>query len=234
MMTKQFRYVRWTVLGAVLSAAAMLFLGAVTSADQGGHERVYRVKITNLTKAQIFSPALAATHRGRNVMFKLGQASSEELADLAENGMNGALAGLLGGLHNVADVVGADGPILPGESQVFEIRSKHRFGRFSVAGMLVGTNDAFYAINGNSLPARKGAKTSWTAVGYDAGSEGNNEDCGFVPGPPCGPDSGNARDTEGAEGFVHVHNGIHGIGDIRPAGYDWRNPVAQIIVKRVR
>ena len=45
------------------------------------------------------------------------------------------------------------------------------------------------------------------------------------------------RDTGGAEGVVHIHNGVHGIaeasGGLVPSRDDWRNPVAQITVKRV-
>jgi hypothetical protein len=39
--------------------------------------------------------------------------------------------------------------------------------------------------------------------------------------------------TTGAEGFVHVHAGIHGIKDLVPARDDWRNPVARIEVRRL-
>ena len=38
------------------------------------------------------------------------------------------------------------------------------------------------------------------------------------------------RDTEGAEGFVHIHSGIHGTGDLSPAEWDWQNPVVEIAV----
>ncbi len=40
-------------------------------------------------------------------------------------------------------------------------------------------------------------------------------------------------DDEG-EGFVTIHNGIHGIGGMEAATYDWRNPVAKIVIKQVR
>jgi hypothetical protein len=36
----------------------------------------------------------------------------------------------------------------------------------------------------------------------------------------------------GGEGFVHIHPGIHGIGDLIPAQRDWRNPVAKISIER--
>jgi hypothetical protein len=38
----------------------------------------------------------------------------------------------------------------------------------------------------------------------------------------------------GGEGFVHVHRGIHGVGDLKPIGRDWRNPVATVSIRLVR
>ncbi len=37
----------------------------------------------------------------------------------------------------------------------------------------------------------------------------------------------------GGEGYVHINRGIHGIGDLAPDVYDWRNSVAKITVTRV-
>ena len=39
------------------------------------------------------------------------------------------------------------------------------------------------------------------------------------------------RDTADAEGFVHVHAGIHGGGGLDPAMHDWHNPTARLEVK---
>jgi hypothetical protein len=37
------------------------------------------------------------------------------------------------------------------------------------------------------------------------------------------------------EGYVHIHTGIHGIGDLLTAAmYDWRNPVAEITIRRTK
>jgi hypothetical protein len=39
------------------------------------------------------------------------------------------------------------------------------------------------------------------------------------------------------EGFIHVHAGIHGIGGpggLDPATYDWRNPVVELTIVRIR
>ena len=67
--------------------------------------------------------------------------------------------------------------------------------------------------------------------GYDAGSEPNDEDCDNIPGPVCGGEG--ASPDEGGEGFVHIQAGIHGIADLDPAERDWRNPVAEVTIRRV-
>jgi hypothetical protein len=64
---------------------------------------------------------------------------------------------------------------------------------------------------------------------YDAGTELNDELCENIPGPLCG---GGAVSAESGEGFVHIANGIHGIGDLAPELYDWRNPVAKVTIRR--
>jgi len=97
--------------------------------------------------------------------------------------------------------------------------------------MLVPTNDAFMAVNGIPLP--KGKRTQRvTALGYDAGTETNDESCLSIPGG--GGCAGEGYNAEGGEGFVHIHSGIHGIGDLEAADYDWANPIAHIMIKRVK
>ena len=67
------------------------------------------------------------------------------------------------------------------------------------------------------------------------GTETNNELCTHIPGPACPMDSGNAQAGPG-EGFIHVHRGFHGVavddpeGGLTEAGYDWRNPVAEVFI----
>jgi hypothetical protein len=34
--------------------------------------------------------------------------------------------------------------------------------------------------------------------------------------------------------FVHIHRGIHGVADLSSPQFDWRNPVAQVTIHRVR
>ena len=73
------------------------------------------------------------------------------------------------------------------------------------------------------------------ALAYDAGTERNDERCASIPGPnfaECNGPGGGAR-VGGGEGAVTVHNGIHGIGDLRASERDWRNPVARIVIRRI-
>jgi hypothetical protein len=102
---------------------------------------------------------------------------------------------------------------------------------FSYGAMLGNTNDAFAGLADVALPFGRWSVT-YMAVGYDAGTETNDESCATVPGPACGGEALSPGDP--GEGFVTVHNGIHGIGDLDPALLDWRNPVAKIVIKVVR
>jgi len=126
--------------------------------------------------------------------------------------------------HNVAG-----GGIGPGGSVTVAIETRGGFRYLSTAAMLVTTNDAFMAVRG--VYARSWETTVVNATAYDAGGVDNSEDCAYIPGPPCG--NGGVRDTDGAEGYVYIHSGIHGIGDLEPAEFDWGNPVATVKIERL-
>jgi hypothetical protein len=73
----------------------------------------------------------------------------------------------------------------------------------------------------------EGTKVIYANV-WDAGTEANNELSTHIPGPPFG---GAMRDVGDAEGFVHIHPGIHGVGDLDASMYDWRNPGVMVTIK---
>ncbi|MCI0887601.1 MAG: spondin domain-containing protein [Chloroflexi bacterium] len=226
------------LLAMTIGAAALaaLTVGIVGANSDGGSGRgvMYEISITNLTKSQPLSPVTVATHtRELEPLFTPGQPASAELAALAEDADASGLNALLDpatndDVNDLQTIFGVNGPILPGEtaSVVVEARGKARF--FSLVSMLVNTNDAFTAIRGQDLV--RGDRMFWTPA-YDAGSEANNEDCAFIPGPACGNPF--VRDTAGAEGYVYISPGVHGIADLVPAMHDWRNPVALVQVRRV-
>ena len=217
----------------ILAAAAMA-VAAIASdpAEASGRDRTYSVKITNLTKGQVLTPPAVIAHRSGYQLFEVTGAASEGLTTLAETGFPGTLVdeAVLNPRVSAAEVGG--GVIPPGQSIVVEITADRWANELSVAAMLATTNDAFAAVRGLDLPRYRGHSTATGNV-YDAGTEANNELCDFIPGPPCG-DAMNERDTGGAEGFIHIHNGIHGIADLAPADLDWRNPAMKVEITRTR
>ena len=225
---------------ALLTSSAVLGTGfaASVAADNDRWGTEYRVTIINLTKGQVFSPPVLATHQSSVSIFTPGRPASEELVDVAENGNGVPLAESLGRLPQVFEAIAETQPIPPlidpEDAVAFEIHGRGHFDRFSMVSMLVNTNDAFLAIDSVELPSRRDSSRSYYAIAYDAGSETNNEECEFIPGPACDAESGNLRHPDDAEGITYVHNGVHGIGDLVTEGHDWRNPVAEIVITRVR
>lgn len=220
----------------VLAGLMVLASLSIGYADEGNLKEklrgyTYRVTITNITRGQIISAPIVFSHKRGFDLFKLGQPSSEGLAALAEDGVTGTLESELLASTSVFSVATAAGGIPPGQSVTVEINAGGPYRFISTAGMLVSSNDAFFAARKVPLPFGFGT-SSHAAEAYDAGSETNSEICDFIPGPPCG--NGGVRDTDGAEGYVHIHAGIHGIGDLAPEDFDWRNPVALVEVEAVR
>ncbi|QQS52962.1 MAG: spondin domain-containing protein [Candidatus Competibacteraceae bacterium] len=189
----------------------------------------YAVTITNLTRGSSFTPILVASHRPGVELFELGKAASDELAAMAEGGDTMPLEDMLRNSGRVVGTGHSEGLLGPGQSVTVEVPAGNA-NRISLAAMILPTNDGFIALNGVEVP-RFGSQT-YRVPGYDAGSEPNDELCTSIPGPTCGGAGGSPE--AGGEGFVHVHAGIHGIGDLSAADYDWRNPVATITVERVR
>lgn len=163
-------------------------------------------------------------------MFEVGQAASEELLIVAESGNTAPLTDALLATGKVADIKTTAGLLSPGQSVPVVVEGGKGVKFISIASMLLPTNDAFFSPNAARLPGS--AKTrGYYLPAYDAGSEACHELCINFPGPHCGG-IGLSPDDSG-EGFVHIHAGIHGIGSLDAATYDWRNPVAKIRIRRL-
>jgi hypothetical protein len=184
------------------------------------------IQITNLSR-QIISPPVVASHTWKVAIFAPGLPASSDLTALAEDGDPSGLVDLLSTNAEVLDVAAAAGPLLPGETATFELEVRGKFNRLSAVGMLVTTNDAFFGLSNYIIDPSKKVQRM-VAPAWDAGTEANNESCDFIPGPPCGNPF--MRDTDDAEGFVFVHSGIHGTGDLLPNAWAWQNPVVEIAV----
>lgn len=214
---------------------------------RGQSGQLYEVTVTNLTRGQRFTPILAVTHDDDFHLFRLGQPASPQLRTLAEEGNTAPMVALLSGLTGVVgEVVSSPAPppldrlTGPGKSITLSLHGNGRFDHISVAAMLIPTNDAFFAVNAAALPRGETSVTVF-APAYDAGSERNDELCSSIPGPgfmecvtPSNPsgDGGGAQVGQG-EGFVHIHAGMHGVGNMNAAMRDWRNPVAKVTIRRM-
>jgi len=213
--------------------AAVVLLAGLTyssSAMANGYAS-YHVTITNLTNSIIFTPILVASQRREVSIYELGSPAGEDLAAIAEAGDIGPLTSTLNGNHRVVDVQNSGGPLLPGKSVTVVVSAAHGARRISIAAMMLPTNDGFIALDSVRVP-RHGSATFFSP-GFDAGSEENDELCTNIPGPVCNGVGPSPGENNGDEGYVHIHRGMHGIGDLAADVYDWRNPVARIMVTRV-
>ncbi len=221
------------IVCALTAVIAIAFSWPAMADDQ--HGRRYEVSVTNLTPGQQFTPLLVATHKSSVELFKLGMPASTELATLAEQGNTAPLKAALEGLPGTGQVVTGNNLTNPGATTRLIVEGRGGFRMLSVAAMLIPTNDAFLALNGIELPRGDDVLTV-TVPAYDSGSEKNDELCVSIPGPffaECGGSGGGAV-AGGGEGFVHIHSGIHGGGNLKVALRDWRNPVATITIRRLR
>lgn len=205
--------------------ASLLLINAPVFASG---EHTYAVTITNVTAGQSFTPLLVITHKKGHPLLTLGSPASPELMRIAEGGDTGPFQQSLMDSGMAYDAMSSEGLLGPGQSVTLHVKSKGRFRYLTIAGMLLPTNDGVIAVNGMHLP--KGSHTKMVPA-YDGGTELNDELCANIPGPHCG---GEPFSVEDGEGFVHIHPGIRGVGDLSANQYDWKNPVAKITVKRMK
>lgn len=200
---------------------------AVIASAKADDIRTYNVTVINASTHHVLTPAFLATHNKHYQLFQIGSAAGHALATQAETGDPSLVAAEASASPDVSDVV-TGGLIPPATSETFVITANKK-ALLTYSAMLAGTNDAFASVSGMALPKKS---ATYAAYVYDAGSETNNEDCDFIPGPPCG--NGVNNRTASGEGFVTIHNGVHGTGDLSPADSDWRGPVALIKIERVK
>ena len=191
--------------------------------------RTLTLEVTNLSVRQPFAPFFVMSHDGTvPPLFTFGANASVPLATLAETGSPAELVDMYSAyLGSGAGEVKAfaDGfPFMGGQSATFDVTVSDRYPYVTIASMAIHTNDCFVAVNGMRL----NSGDTHFLPGLDAGSEANDELCANIPGPACM--GGMGRSTENAEGFVHVHPGFHGVGDLAENLYDWRNPMAVVKV----
>lgn len=214
-----------------LSLSALCSSLLFSSAALADGRAYYEVSITNLTHAQTFTPILVASHKKGVKLFELGSSASNELAALAEGGDVAPLTNALEADYKVIDTENSGGLLMPGATITVTVSAAYGAKQISLASMLIPSNDSFIALNGVKAP-KHGKAVVYYSPGYDAGSESNDELCQNIPGPVCGGTGGSPE--AGGEGYVHISSGISGKADLAADTYDWRNPTAKIVIKRVR
>ncbi|MEM7258180.1 MAG: spondin domain-containing protein [Pseudomonadota bacterium] len=189
--------------------------------------QTFTVKVRNLTYQQVLSPIIAVAHDKTVALLEAGMPASEGLTAIAEGGDTSVLAAALDGVSAVSGVATSAGPVPPATEVSFELEGSDYI---SVASMLVNTNDALMIVDTIALPENSGDYIKYYATSWDAGTETNDEMCHNIPGPACGG-SGASPDDDG-EGFVHIHRGLQGVGDLDAAANAWTDPVAVVTVIR--
>jgi len=152
----------------------------------GNRNKEMELEITlyNLAYLQPMSPFFVAVHNeDAPDVFRLGSPATVELGTLAETGNATDLITVYRNNDNVKSVKGVPGPSAPllfdGEKTVFAVTVSCDYPYVSMASMAVNTNDCFVGINHMKLTPGM----TLFVPGYDSGTEVNNEDCDFVPGP---------------------------------------------------
>lgn len=217
-------------LPLILAMASSLACASVMAKDYHSDDmNTYHVTVTNTTAHQIITPPAVIAHNRNFKLFNVTGVASAELIMMAEGGNVTPLLDSLENNPNVSATMSSldqtPHVIMPGHSITVKIKAPKKT-MFTVAGMLATTNDAFASVTMKAPKVKRTARGM--AETYDAGSEYNNELCADIPGPPCGG-ANIATDGDG-EGFITIHNGVHGIGDIAPSDLDWRGPTARVSI----
>jgi hypothetical protein len=206
-----------TALGGVLASSVVLAQGPGTK----------RVRIThqNLTAGQGFAPSVFMSHNaGAPKLYNIGGKASFGLAQLAETGNVGPVAGIAGkmmGKFVGRAVIGL--PTMPGGTGQVDLEVSRAHPMVSGAWMLGMTNDGFTGLSGVNAYELTRPRTI-NAMAMDAGSERNNERRPFLVAL-----MGTRPDPE--NGSVKRHAGIRGGADA-PANwkFDPARPVARITI----
>ncbi len=227
----------------VMLAASVMMLSLAATPALAGDTSTYEVTITNNTNNQWFTPPAVATHHGLDV-FTRGQAASEGVKEIAENGNLASLTALyeaseLVTAWTVAIADPALPPLAPGESVTFTIDAA-RGDTLSFVSMLICTNDGFTGVDGLRLPRQVGQTSMGYLPAYDAGTEMNTEAWADLV-PPCAQltgfgDQGGTGESDPAlaeSSVIRRHRGIRGIADLVPSVHGWHGAVASIEVTQL-
>lgn len=205
----------------------------------------YELTFTNLTAGQPLSPAVAVLHDQGYQLMTIGQPATVGLERLAEGAETDPLLAELAAQAAVkATGTSTGGPIGPGGSTTYTVSVTPASGtatalRLSLASMLVNSNDAIAAVNGQAIGSLAAGETmTFNLLSYDTGTEANIETAATMPGPAANGEGFNAARDDLSDA-VHIHPGPVTSDDglatsVLTGIHRWNHPVARLMVRRVK
>jgi hypothetical protein len=221
----------------VFVAAAAMILAGCDDDDDGSMKR-FEVSVSNLTAHQPFSPVALLLHDEGYTAWRMGEAASTELEELAEGGSPDGFITSAEPDPAVLDTTAGSSPVGMGQTSLFEVMAEDEAGLFlTAATMLVNTNDAFTGLNSAAIgEMAEGEEKVFFTSALDAGTENNSEALVDVPGPAAGGEGYNPARND--QNIIIVHPGVVSVDDglmtsALDESYRWDNPVAKITIRRV-
>lgn len=234
---------RKTTTLAMTILAASLLSACGSSSDDDDDMVSYEVTLTNLTANQPLSPLAIQLHNNAYQAWEVGSVASENLEMLAEGGDNTALLAV--DSANVYSGISGSGAVAPGITQSFTISADIVNAealndmQLTLVTMLVNTNDAFAGKTGLDLSGlAMGESMKHYLPVYDAGTEGNSELAGTIPGPADDGGEGFNMARDDVD-FVARHPGVvgmdHGYSEsVLNSTHGFDSPVAVLTVTRTQ
>lgn len=194
----------------------------------------YQVSVTNLTHAQPMSPVAVMLHQD-GMLWQVGQSASVALETMAESGDNSMLMAD----EAVVASMSSEGILMPGMmADVTVMTTDAQAMKLTLSTMLVNTNDAFSGLNAVDISnLAVGESMTYQTHVYDAGTEGNSEMAGTIPGPADGGEAFNAARDD--VDFVAMHPGVVSMHDglsasVLMAAHKFDNPAMKVTIMRMQ
>ncbi len=225
----------WMMAALLLTSFFIQGCGEDNPQSTGASSRSYDITVVNLSSNQPLSPIAAIMHGPGYQGMTLGSPASLGLEQLAESGDHSAFILEAKASGAVSDTVSGTNVITPGAQTTLTLTGDEQL--FTLVSMLVNTNDAIAAVNVIHLDQMAKNETMTLFVrAYDAGTEGNSETAGEVPGPAGNGEGFNSARND--RNVVSLHPGVISQDDGLPASaldqsHRFDQPVAKILIKRV-
>jgi len=201
------RLILISMVGASIALSACSDSNSVSQAS-------FDITVTNLSASQPLSPVAVVLHGSAWEAFDTGSAASTGLEVLAEGGDNSQFLANAAANSSVYVSESGVGIIAPGESETVTVQvNENLIGTLSLSAvsMLVNTNDAIAALNGQSIASMAVDEVAtFDARSYDTGTEANTESADTIPGPAAtgGLREGFNASRDDIRDEIHVHAGV--------------------------